>query len=80
MEVERRELQGDIKSQQEEITKLKLEKSMAERKIDKEKRITHKVEEKLEDERTNKLVLEAQIKSMQKDIDAEKHVEGTWNG
>ncbi|KAF0691331.1 Aste57867_17419 [Aphanomyces stellatus] len=77
LEVERREMEGELKAKMEDITKLKLEKNMAERKIDKEKRNTQKTEERLEDERTNKMVLQTQIKSMQKDLDADKKVEET---
>ncbi|ETW07089.1 hypothetical protein H310_03159 [Aphanomyces invadans] len=75
LEVERREFEAEIKAKNDDITKLKLEKNMAERKIDKEKRNTQKVEAKLEEECTNKLVLQTQIKSMQKDLDSDKRVE-----
>ncbi|RHY33878.1 hypothetical protein DYB34_010677 [Aphanomyces astaci] len=75
LEVERREFELEIKAKTDDITKLKLEKNMAERRIDKEKRNTQKVEGKLEDEWTNKLVLQTQLKSMQKDLDADKRVE-----
>ncbi|EQC26211.1 hypothetical protein SDRG_15947 [Saprolegnia diclina VS20] len=75
LELHRRELEIEVKAKDDEITKLKLEKGAAERKIDKEKRNTQKVEEKLEEERTAKIVLQTQIKSMQKDLDTDKKIE-----
>lgn len=72
LEVERRNLENDLKLKQDEVTRTRLEKSMAERKIDKEKRTIQKLEEKLEDDHTAKLVLQTQLKSLQRDLDNDK--------
>lgn len=75
LEVERRNLENALKLKQDEVNRVKLEKNMAERKIDREKRSLQKLDEKLEDEHTAKLVLQAQIKSMQRDLDNDKAIE-----
>uniref|UniRef100_K3WJT3 Cilia- and flagella-associated protein 58 central coiled coil domain-containing protein n=1 Tax=Globisporangium ultimum (strain ATCC 200006 / CBS 805.95 / DAOM BR144) TaxID=431595 RepID=K3WJT3_GLOUD len=72
LEVERRNLENGLKLKQDEVNRMRLEKTMAERKIDKEKRNIQKLEEKLEDEHTAKLVLQTQIKSLQRDLDNDK--------
>jgi chromosome segregation ATPase len=72
LEVERRNLENELKSKQDDVHRLRLDKTMAERKIDKEKRQQQKLEEKLEDEHTAKLVLQTHVKSLQRDLDADK--------
>lgn len=72
LEVERRNLESDLKLKQDEVTRTRLEKAMAERKIDKEKRNLQKLEERIEDEHTAKLVLQTQLKSLQRDLDNDK--------
>ncbi|KAG6613681.1 Cilia- and flagella-associated protein 58 [Phytophthora cinnamomi] len=72
LEVERRNLENELKARQDEIHRVKLEKGTVERKLDKEKRQLQQLEEKLEGEHTAKLVLQTQIKSMQHDLDLDK--------
>ncbi|KAJ0411692.1 hypothetical protein ATCC90586_002076 [Pythium insidiosum] len=72
LEVERRNLENELKLKHDEVNRVRLEKAMAERKIDKEKRNLQKLEERLEDEHTGKLVLQTQLKSMQRDLDTDK--------
>ncbi|RLN50001.1 hypothetical protein BBJ29_002772 [Phytophthora kernoviae] len=72
LEVERRNLENELKSRQDEVHRVKLEKGTVERKLDKEKRVIQQLEEKLEGEHTAKLVLQTQIKSMQHDLDLDK--------
>jgi chromosome segregation ATPase len=72
LEVERRNLENELKARQDEVHRVKLEKGTVERKLDKEKRLLQQLEEKLEGEHTAKLVLQTQIKSMQHDLDLDK--------
>ncbi|KAG2776948.1 Cilia- and flagella-associated protein 58 [Phytophthora cactorum] len=72
LEVERRNLENELKARHDEIHRVKLEKGTVERKLDKEKRLLQQLEEKLEGEHTAKIVLQTQIKSMQHDLDQDK--------
>ncbi|KUF98452.1 uncharacterized protein AM588_10011523 [Phytophthora nicotianae] len=72
LEVERRNLENELKTRHDEIHRVKLEKGTVERKLDKEKRLLQQLEQKLEGEHTAKIVLQTQIKSMQHDLDQDK--------
>lgn len=72
LEVERRNLENELKAQHDEIHRVKLEKGSVERKLDKEKRVLQQLEQKLDGEHTAKTVLQSQIKSMQHDLDRDK--------
>lgn len=75
LEVARRELETALKLKGDEVTRVRLEKGMAERRIDKERRSAQKLEDKLEEAHTAKIVLQTQIKSMQRDLDNDKALE-----
>ncbi|CEG39346.1 uncharacterized protein PHALS_09599 [Plasmopara halstedii] len=72
LEVERRNLEIELKTQYDEIHRVKLDKSTVERKLDKEKRALQQIEEKLKGEHAAKTVLQSQIKSMQQDLDQDR--------
>ena len=75
LEAERQEYENELRTKHDEVNRLNLEKGMAERKIDKEKRNVLGIQRRLEDERTSKEVLHAQIKSMQRDLDMDRRNE-----
>lgn len=80
LEQERQEYENEIKAKSEEITKLVSEKSVTERKLDKEKRSVLMMQQKVDDERNAKQVLQNEIKSMQGDLDRDKKNEEAQSG